>query len=204
MKKLLLYTSVLFFLVTVVGCSNNENQLEEQLEALVKTNWGNKMLHERNFYQRIISELSSDNKNVNYLKGIGTNQRDFYTINHRDDKGSILDIIEQYYEKEEIEKINAVLLKVKNTSFALANHLENEDLLVLYQNKQFINSLEFLIKGYVNGQGSVISSDDLTLINIIKYPENVSNNYSSSEIMNFLNDIENKIDILSQYIIKAE
>lgn len=192
----------LIFMSSLVGCTHNENQ--EQLEVLVKTHWGDKMLHERNFYQTIITELSSEDLNAGFLKGVGATQRDFYTINQRDDKGSIQDIIDQYYEDEEVEKINEVLQKAEDTSFALAHHLENEDLSVLFHNKQFISSVDGLIDAYVIGQGSVISSDDLTLINIIKYPENISEKYSSNEILTLLIDIENNLELLSQEIVNVE
>lgn len=58
MQRFLISFGFLILMSILVGCTNNENQ--DQLEVLVKTYWGDKMLHERNFYQTIITELSSE------------------------------------------------------------------------------------------------------------------------------------------------
>ncbi|MCD5324424.1 MULTISPECIES: hypothetical protein [Pontibacillus] len=202
MQRFLISIGFLIIMSSLVGCTNDENQ--EQLEFSVKTNWGNKMLHERNFYQIIIKELSSEDVDRSYLKGVGANQRDFYNISQRDDKNSIQNIMDQYYEEKEINRIIEVLKKAEDTSSALAQHLENGDTSVLFHNKQFLSSLDVLIKEYVDGKDAVVSTEDLTLINIIKYPKDMSENYSSNEILNLLINIEDHLELLSQEIVNVK
>ncbi len=180
----------------LVGCQNNA---EEQLEGIGKS-WSDRLLIEKEFYGQILHEIESDEMDLSYLKGIATGHKVFITQDHLYEAVNDLmeENIEQSYDESVAVKVVQTLREIEDTSFVIANYMQETKGQALYGNKQFINSLSYLIEAYVDGKGETIASNDLTLMNIVKHPEEIMSTHSSTDIVNRLNSILNNLTILSQ------